>query len=97
MLMLLFGLLLLLPSECLTIWNTKFQTLQTSKELPLGTSGQVKLSHGFGVLGLCAFGSREGTAGLQSSAAAGGAVIATSAEQLMSTFCQNIHWESGGL
>ncbi|NWT99599.1 NOL11 protein, partial [Urocynchramus pylzowi] len=29
------------PSECLTIWNTKFQTLQTSKELPLGTSGQL--------------------------------------------------------
>ncbi|NXG29257.1 NOL11 protein, partial [Dromaius novaehollandiae] len=27
--------------ECLTIWNTKFQTLQTSKELPLGTSGQL--------------------------------------------------------
>ncbi|NWX19369.1 NOL11 protein, partial [Aegotheles bennettii] len=27
--------------ECLTIWNTKFQTLQTSKELPLGTSGQM--------------------------------------------------------
>lgn len=27
--------------ECLTIWNTKFQTLQASKELPLGTSGQV--------------------------------------------------------
>uniref|UniRef100_A0A8C6K5N7 Nucleolar protein 11 n=1 Tax=Melopsittacus undulatus TaxID=13146 RepID=A0A8C6K5N7_MELUD len=27
--------------ECLTIWNTKFQTLQTSKELPLGTSGQI--------------------------------------------------------
>ncbi|XP_032932873.1 nucleolar protein 11 isoform X2 [Catharus ustulatus] len=29
------------PKECLTIWNTKFQTLQTSKELPLGTSGQL--------------------------------------------------------
>ncbi|XP_015500920.1 nucleolar protein 11 [Parus major] len=29
------------PRECLTIWNTKFQTLQTSKELPLGTSGQL--------------------------------------------------------
>ncbi|NXO76577.1 NOL11 protein, partial [Sitta europaea] len=29
------------PTECLTIWNTKFQTLQTSKELPLGTSGQL--------------------------------------------------------
>ncbi|NXO27798.1 NOL11 protein, partial [Cisticola juncidis] len=29
------------PGECLTIWNTKFQTLQTSKELPLGTSGQL--------------------------------------------------------
>ncbi|XP_005056268.1 PREDICTED: nucleolar protein 11, partial [Ficedula albicollis] len=27
--------------ECLTIWNTKFHTLQTSKELPLGTSGQL--------------------------------------------------------
>ncbi|NXQ56642.1 NOL11 protein, partial [Anthoscopus minutus] len=27
--------------EYLTIWNTKFQTLQTSKELPLGTSGQL--------------------------------------------------------
>uniref|UniRef100_A0A803XSA3 Nucleolar protein 11 n=2 Tax=Meleagris gallopavo TaxID=9103 RepID=A0A803XSA3_MELGA len=26
---------------CLTIWNTKFQTLQASKELPLGTSGQL--------------------------------------------------------
>ncbi|XP_013358688.1 PREDICTED: nucleolar protein 11 isoform X2 [Chinchilla lanigera] len=32
-----------LPSskECLSIWNTKFQTLQTSKELPQGTSGQL--------------------------------------------------------
>ncbi|KAM7035408.1 nucleolar protein 11 [Acridotheres tristis] len=29
------------PREFLTIWNTKFQTLQTSKELPLGTSGQL--------------------------------------------------------
>ncbi|NXK95964.1 NOL11 protein, partial [Formicarius rufipectus] len=29
------------PKECLTIWNTKFQTLQTSKALPLGTSGQL--------------------------------------------------------
>ncbi|NWU43468.1 NOL11 protein, partial [Hylia prasina] len=29
------------PRECLTIWNAKFQTLQTSKELPLGTSGQL--------------------------------------------------------
>ncbi|NXW77670.1 NOL11 protein, partial [Hirundo rustica] len=29
------------PRECLTIWNTKFQTLQSSKELPLGTSGQL--------------------------------------------------------
>ncbi|NWI90683.1 NOL11 protein, partial [Pitta sordida] len=29
------------PKECLTIWNTKFQTLQTSKDLPLGTSGQL--------------------------------------------------------
>uniref|UniRef100_A0A8C5X2P2 Nucleolar protein 11 n=1 Tax=Malurus cyaneus samueli TaxID=2593467 RepID=A0A8C5X2P2_9PASS len=29
------------PRECLTIWNTKFQTLQTSKELPLGTTGQL--------------------------------------------------------
>lgn len=76
MLMLLFGLIyLLLPSEYLTVWNTKFQTLQTSKELPLGTSGQVKLSHGLGVLELCAFDSREGTVGLQSSAAAGGTVI----------------------
>ncbi|KAF0873616.1 NOL11 protein, partial [Crocuta crocuta] len=27
--------------ECLSIWNTKFQTLQTSKELPQGTSGQL--------------------------------------------------------
>ncbi|NWW82488.1 NOL11 protein, partial [Climacteris rufus] len=27
--------------ECLTIWNTKFQTLQTSKQLPQGTSGQL--------------------------------------------------------
>ncbi|XP_037348995.1 nucleolar protein 11 [Talpa occidentalis] len=27
--------------DCLSIWNTKFQTLQTSKELPQGTSGQV--------------------------------------------------------
>ncbi|NXJ66029.1 NOL11 protein, partial [Rostratula benghalensis] len=27
--------------ECLTIWNTKFQTLQTLKELPLATSGQL--------------------------------------------------------
>uniref|UniRef100_A0A8C2UGI9 Nucleolar protein 11 n=1 Tax=Coturnix japonica TaxID=93934 RepID=A0A8C2UGI9_COTJA len=31
----------LAASECLTIWNTKFQTLQASKELPLGTSGQL--------------------------------------------------------
>ncbi|EHB13256.1 Nucleolar protein 11 [Heterocephalus glaber] len=32
-----------LPSskECLSIWNIKFQTLQTSKELPQGTSGQL--------------------------------------------------------
>ncbi|NWV43069.1 NOL11 protein, partial [Grantiella picta] len=29
------------PRECLTIWNTKFQTLQISKELPLGTTGQL--------------------------------------------------------
>ncbi|NXU17007.1 NOL11 protein, partial [Pardalotus punctatus] len=29
------------PSERLTIWNTKFQTLQASKELPLGTTGQL--------------------------------------------------------
>ncbi|NXD55358.1 NOL11 protein, partial [Corvus moneduloides] len=29
------------PRECLSIWNTKFQTLQTSKELPLGTNGQL--------------------------------------------------------
>ncbi|OWK58284.1 Nucleolar protein 11 [Lonchura striata] len=29
------------PKEYLTVWNTKFQTLQTSKELPLGTSGQL--------------------------------------------------------
>ena len=28
-------------TECLSIWNTKFQTLQTSRELPQGTSGQV--------------------------------------------------------
>ncbi|XP_036755723.1 nucleolar protein 11 [Manis pentadactyla] len=27
--------------ECLSIWNTKFQTLQTSKELPQGTNGQL--------------------------------------------------------
>ncbi|XP_055431463.1 nucleolar protein 11 isoform X4 [Bubalus kerabau] len=27
--------------ECLSVWNTKFQTLQTSKELPQGTSGQL--------------------------------------------------------
>ncbi|XP_006017421.1 nucleolar protein 11 isoform X1 [Alligator sinensis] len=27
--------------EWLTIWNTKFQTLQTSKELPEGTTGQL--------------------------------------------------------
>ncbi|XP_036693672.1 nucleolar protein 11 isoform X1 [Balaenoptera musculus] len=27
--------------ECLSIWNTKFQTLQASKELPQGTSGQL--------------------------------------------------------
>ncbi|XP_073901578.1 nucleolar protein 11 isoform X2 [Castor canadensis] len=27
--------------ECLSIWNTKFQTLQTSKELSHGTSGQL--------------------------------------------------------
>ncbi|XP_040845465.1 nucleolar protein 11 isoform X1 [Ochotona curzoniae] len=27
--------------ECLCIWNIKFQTLQTSKELPQGTSGQL--------------------------------------------------------
>ncbi|ELW67480.1 Nucleolar protein 11 [Tupaia chinensis] len=26
--------------ECLSIWNIKFQTLQSSKELPQGTSGQ---------------------------------------------------------
>uniref|UniRef100_A0A2K6MB68 Nucleolar protein 11 n=1 Tax=Rhinopithecus bieti TaxID=61621 RepID=A0A2K6MB68_RHIBE len=26
--------------ECLSVWNIKFQTLQTSKELPQGTSGQ---------------------------------------------------------
>ncbi|XP_057632516.1 nucleolar protein 11 isoform X2 [Chionomys nivalis] len=33
----------LLPAskECLSIWNIKFQTLQTSKELPQGTSGQL--------------------------------------------------------
>ncbi|XP_059235136.1 nucleolar protein 11 isoform X1 [Mustela nigripes] len=32
-----------LPSskECISIWNTKFQTLQTSKELSQGTSGQL--------------------------------------------------------
>ncbi|XP_023612753.1 nucleolar protein 11 isoform X5 [Myotis lucifugus] len=28
--------------ECLSIWNTKFQTLQISKELPQGTSGQLR-------------------------------------------------------
>ncbi|XP_029455211.1 nucleolar protein 11 [Rhinatrema bivittatum] len=27
--------------ECLCVWNIKFQTLQTSKELPQGTSGQL--------------------------------------------------------
>uniref|UniRef100_A0A8D0H5K2 Nucleolar protein 11 n=1 Tax=Sphenodon punctatus TaxID=8508 RepID=A0A8D0H5K2_SPHPU len=27
--------------ECLSIWNTKFQTLQTSQELPQGTTGQL--------------------------------------------------------
>nr|XP_040124507.1 nucleolar protein 11 isoform X4 [Ictidomys tridecemlineatus] len=27
--------------DCLSIWNIKFQTLQTSKELPQGTSGQL--------------------------------------------------------
>ncbi|XP_006146837.1 nucleolar protein 11 isoform X2 [Tupaia chinensis] len=27
--------------ECLSIWNIKFQTLQSSKELPQGTSGQL--------------------------------------------------------
>ncbi|XP_017398330.1 nucleolar protein 11 isoform X2 [Cebus imitator] len=27
--------------ECLSVWNIKFQTLQTSKELPQGTSGQL--------------------------------------------------------
>nr|XP_012309289.1 nucleolar protein 11 isoform X2 [Aotus nancymaae] len=27
--------------ECLSIWNIKFQTLHTSKELPQGTSGQL--------------------------------------------------------
>ena len=31
--------------ECLSVWNTKFQTLQTSKELPQGTSGQVSFFH----------------------------------------------------
>uniref|UniRef100_A0A7N5K3W6 Nucleolar protein 11 n=1 Tax=Ailuropoda melanoleuca TaxID=9646 RepID=A0A7N5K3W6_AILME len=33
----------LLPAskECLSVWNTKFQTLQTSRELPQGTSGQL--------------------------------------------------------
>uniref|UniRef100_A0A8C3S2G5 Nucleolar protein 11 n=1 Tax=Chelydra serpentina TaxID=8475 RepID=A0A8C3S2G5_CHESE len=30
-----------IAKECLSIWNTKFQTLQTSKELPQGTSGQL--------------------------------------------------------
>nr|XP_026651349.1 nucleolar protein 11 isoform X2 [Zonotrichia albicollis] len=29
------------PKEFLTIWNTKFQTLQTCKDLPRGTSGQL--------------------------------------------------------
>ncbi|XP_027626966.1 nucleolar protein 11 isoform X3 [Tupaia chinensis] len=28
--------------ECLSIWNIKFQTLQSSKELPQGTSGQLR-------------------------------------------------------
>ncbi|XP_030064304.1 nucleolar protein 11 [Microcaecilia unicolor] len=27
--------------DCLRVWNTQFQTLQTSKELPQGTSGQL--------------------------------------------------------
>nr|XP_006110651.1 nucleolar protein 11 isoform X1 [Pelodiscus sinensis] len=30
-----------IAKACLSIWNTKFQTLQTSKELPQGTSGQL--------------------------------------------------------
>ncbi|KFO18085.1 Nucleolar protein 11 [Fukomys damarensis] len=30
----------LMSLKCLSIWNIKFQTLQTSKELPQGTSGQ---------------------------------------------------------
>ncbi|XP_074080860.1 nucleolar protein 11 [Macrotis lagotis] len=29
------------PKESISIWNIKFQTLQTSKELPQGTSGQL--------------------------------------------------------
>ncbi|XP_016060171.1 PREDICTED: nucleolar protein 11 [Miniopterus natalensis] len=35
------GLPLPASKECLSIWNTKFQTLQISKELPQGTSGQL--------------------------------------------------------
>ncbi|XP_036053894.1 nucleolar protein 11 isoform X5 [Onychomys torridus] len=31
----------LVSLKCLSIWNIKFQTLQTSKELPQGTSGQL--------------------------------------------------------
>ncbi|KAM4842870.1 nucleolar protein 11 isoform 2-T2 [Thomomys bottae] len=30
-----------ISKECISIWNIKFQTLQTSKELPQGTSGQL--------------------------------------------------------
>ena len=36
-----FGICMSYLIECLSVWNTKFQTLQTSKELPQGTSGQV--------------------------------------------------------
>ena len=36
-----FGICVSYLIECLSVWNTKFQTLQTSKELPQGTSGQV--------------------------------------------------------
>ncbi|XP_073876317.1 nucleolar protein 11 isoform X6 [Macaca fascicularis] len=31
----------LMSLKCLSVWNIKFQTLQTSKELPQGTSGQL--------------------------------------------------------
>ena len=40
-----FGICVSYLIECLSVWNTKFQTLQTSKELPQGTSGQVSFFH----------------------------------------------------